>query len=203
MALPAAKPRYTIEEYLAKERDALDRHEYHDGEILAMSGGIVKHSRVGTNAIVALGAALRGKPCQPYGPDLRVSIQQSRRYVYPDVTVICGDPILDPKDDRGETIINPTVIVEVLSPSSERYDRTEKFDHYWQIPTLQEYVLISQTSARVESYVRRGAGPWLFNTFAGKDQVAQFASIEVNIPLAEIYSGVSFEPAPEIGEASA
>jgi Uma2 family endonuclease len=136
MGVPAERRRYTIQEYLQHEEKAIDRHEFHDGEILAMSGGTYGHSRINTQLIRSLGNKLEGKRCQPLDSNMRVRIPRRANYIYPDISVVCGQPQFDPDDPKKTTIINPKLIVEVLSESTEAYSRGAKFDLYQQIPAL-------------------------------------------------------------------
>lgn len=198
MTLPAEqrRRRFTIDEYLRRERDSVGKNEYDDGEILAMAGATRVHVLIATNVVVALGNRLRGKPCVPYTSDLRVRLPDRPRFVYPDVSVICGEPLADPDDAAGETYLNPRLIVEVLSPSTERYDRREKFDRYRRVESLREYVLVAQDAPRVEAYYRGPDGTWAFDVAAGIDAVAKLRSLKVDLPLAEVYANVSFPPPP-------
>ncbi len=195
MTVPVEKHRHTIEEYLRLEEKALDRHEFHDGEILAMSGGTYRHSRINTNTLVELATRLKGKPCHPLDSNMRVRIALLPRYVYPDINVVCGPPEFDPADSKQTTILNPRVVVEVLSDSTESYDRGAKFELYREIPSLQEYVLVSQREPLVETFLRQADGTWLFKAWKGAESSVALRSLEVSLPLAEIYSGVEFEPA--------
>ena len=128
MGLPAEKRKYTTQEYLEMEEKAVERHEFHDGEILMMSGGTLRHSRIVMNTGATLHALLKGKPCFALDSNMRVRISDRWHYVYPDISVVCGTPIFDPDDPKKTTIINPRVVIEVLSESTESYDRGGKFD---------------------------------------------------------------------------
>lgn len=199
MTMPATRRHFTVEQYLQHERDALEeRHEFRDGELVAMSGGTVIHSRIIVNCIRGIGNRLVGKSCDVYDSNLRVRITRGRLYSYPDATVICGGPIIDPDDRSGETVTNPQLVLEVLSPSTELYNRRTKFDRYRELESFREYVLISQESPRVETYFRRDDGSWTFDVAAGVDALARLRSIEIDVPLAELYAGVTFlSPADE------
>lgn len=188
--------RYTPVEYLRLEEEATERHEYDAGEILAMSGGTWEHSRITLNAGGALRDALRGKPCQPADSNIRVRMVERDKYVYPDVTVVCGPPEFDPEDTKRTTIVNPTVIVEVLSLSTETYDRGRKFEAYRTLASLKEYVLISQWEPLVETFYRNAEGLWAISTFRGMDAVVDLPSLAIKIPLREIYLNVVFQPRP-------
>lgn len=193
------KRRYTVSEYLAFERTAEVRHEYRNGEILAMAGGSYNHSLILANLIRELGNALKGKPCRALESNLRVKIPRTPLYTYPDATVICGDPQFDPSDTGMETIINPRALFEVISPTSEAYDRGEKFTRYRQLESLQEYVLVSQESPHVQVFVRQEGATWLFTAFSGLDAQARIGGLEIDIPLREIYASIQFPPEAPLG----
>lgn len=198
MTMPATRRRYTVEQYLQHERDALEeRHEFRDGELVAMSGGTVVHSQIIANCLGEMRNRLKGKPCRAYDSNLRVRIARGRLYSYPDVTVICGQPIIDPDDRAGETVTNPQLVLEVLSPSTELYNRRTKFDRYRELESFRQYVLVSQESPRVETFFRRDDGSWTFDVAAGVEAIARLRSIEADLPLAEVYAGVTFPPAEE------
>ena len=194
MGLPVEKPRYTVTDYLQLERSAQERHEYRDGEILLMAGGTADHSLILVNVIGELRNRLKGKPCRAYESNLRIRIPRTVLYTYPDISVICGPRQSDPTDPSGETMTNPRLIVEVLSPSTEAYDRGEKFDRYRKLDSLQEYVLVSQSTPRIETFLRQPEGNWLLTPISGITAVAKLRSIDVELPLAEVYAGVEFPP---------
>ncbi|MDQ2809137.1 MAG: Uma2 family endonuclease, partial [Chloroflexota bacterium] len=154
MAAPHLQQRYTPEEYLAYERQVEYKNEYIDGQIIAMSGASRAHALIAMNIAWVLVTQLRGQPCEVYGSDLRVKVRAHGMYTYPDVTVVCGEPQLE--DAHVDTLLNPTLIIEVLSPSTERYDRGAKFEYYRALPSLQEYLLIAQDQMLVEHFVRAG-----------------------------------------------
>jgi Uma2 family endonuclease len=193
MGLPATKRRYTIAEYLQLEEKAVDRHEFHDGEILAMSGGTYEHSVVSTNLTAMTHAALRGKTYRPLDSNMRVRIPNRLNYLYPDISVVCGKPMFDPADPMRTTIINPRVVIEVLSESTESYDRGAKFTLYQQIPSLSEYVLVSQIHPLIETFRRRPNGTWLFSSYEGLKAIAKLQVLKINLPLSEIYAGIEFK----------
>ncbi len=206
MSAAAQNTRYSILDYLTRERSALEKHEYRDGEILLMAGGTVSHSLTIANVNRALGNLLTGKPCNVFDSNLRVRVPRGILYTYPDVTVICGKPQIDPNDPFLETVTNPTVIVEVLSPSTEGYDRGEKFNRFRKLDSLDEYVLVSLTTPRVENFGRQPSEPaesndgasheriWLFTSIAGLAAHVKFRSLDIAVPLAEIYRGIEFPP---------
>ena len=197
MGLPFEKHRVTVEEYLRKEQASPNRHEYHDGEVLAMAGGSPEHSLIVSNFNRVLGNALVGKPCRVYDSNLKVGIAPTRRFVYPDISVICGAPQLDPRDTTGQTVTTPRMVVEVLSPSTEAYDRSGKFDQYRELDSFEEYILVSQDRASVETFFRQPDGTWLFTPYAGIDAVMKSRCLGVELRLADIYAGVEFSPMAE------
>jgi Uma2 family endonuclease len=196
MGLPAEKRRFTVEEYLRLEQDSPSRHEFDDGEILATAGGSYEHSLIITNVSAALHGALDGKPCRVLDSNLRVGVPPARKFVYPDVHVICGPPQFDPRDRTRQTVTNPRVVVEVLSPTTEAYDRGTKFDRYRELPSFEEYVLVAQDSASVQTFFRQPDGTWLFTPFAGIDAVVEIRCLGVDLRLAEVYAGVEFPEQP-------
>ncbi|MDB5331436.1 MAG: hypothetical protein JWP03_2587 [Phycisphaerales bacterium] len=199
MGLPAHQHRYTVEEYLRREAAAVDKHEFHEGEILAMSGGTYVHSAIASNITAALWPRLRKSGCRPLESNMRVRVPPTLRYVYPDLTVICGGPKFDPNDPNLTTILNPRVIIEVLSESTEAYDRGEKFTRYRGIESFEEYVLVSQVRPLVEVFTRQAAGTWLFSAYAGIEADAVIRTVQIQIPFSEIYADVSFPPPSDVG----
>ncbi|MGB7158574.1 MAG: Uma2 family endonuclease [Tepidisphaeraceae bacterium] len=195
MSLSAHSRAFTIEEYLRTERDSDDKHEYRDGEIVAMAGGTHEQALIATNCLREIGNALKGKPCRVYGSDLKVAIATRRRITYPDGSIICGSPEFHPAAGAMRDVVtNPRVLIEVLSPSTEQYDRTAKFDLYREMESFEEYVLVAQLFPRVESYRRFPDGSWHFEAFAGIEAAAQLGAVDVTVPLREIYAGVEFPP---------
>lgn len=180
----AALTRYTPEEYLALERNAAFRSEFIDGRIVAMTGAQRPHIVIVANLTREIGARLLDGPCEVYPTEMKVKITASGRYVYPDLCVSC-----DPRFEDGVTdvLLNPVLIVEVLSDSTESYDRGEKFFHYRQLDSLREYVLLSQKECRVERYVREGDF-WRFTALEDLDASLALTSLEVEIPLRRIYA---------------
>jgi len=175
---------YTYEEYRRFEDTNPARHEYVDGQILAMAGGTPAHARLQAAVLFALERRLEGRPCQPFASDLRVKVVATGVATYPDVTVVCGSVETDAEDPRAVT--NPTVIVEVLSDSTEAYDRGDKFEHYRQIPTLQAYVLVSDRERRIETRRRAPDGGWSEHV-AGRGQTAALEAIGTELAVDEIY----------------
>ncbi|MEN0050343.1 MAG: Uma2 family endonuclease [Bacteroidota bacterium] len=179
---------YSFEEYLAFERESDTKHEYHDGRIIAMAGGRPNHSQITNNTSRAVSAALDEMDCIVYGPDLKVRIEKANRVVYPDVMVVCGD--LEMYDDKVDVITNPSLIVEVLSSSTERYDRTGKFQLYRQLPSFKEYVLIATDFPTVETFYREQENYWYIGSAIGLESSIYLKSIDRNIQPADIYNKV-------------
>ena len=178
------------EEYLAIEREAEVRSEYFQGRMYLMAGGTAPHSLISGNLGWAARNALGGKRCLVYSSDLRVLVTASGLYTYPDLSMVCGDPIF--ADAAIDTLTNPTVIVEVVSKSTEAYDRGEKFALYRGVESLQEYVIVSQTRPRVERFSRQAEGNWLVSSVEGMDGVLRLDSVGCEIPLREIFHLVKF-----------
>jgi Uma2 family endonuclease len=187
----AANPRttYTVEEYLAFERQSDTKHEYFAGEIVAMAGASYEHSLIVMSTGVSLYNQLRGRPCATLPSDQRLRISPIGPLTYPDIMVVCGQPQFT--DERPDTVTNPTVIVEVLSPSTESDDRGRKFKHYRTIESLQEYVLIAQDEYRIEHYVRAENGWWRFTEAVGPGASIQLDSIGCTLALADVYERVT------------
>jgi Uma2 family endonuclease len=186
-----AQPRLTPEQYLEIERAAEFKSDYYDGHMYAMSGGSLRHAIAIAGLARALGNALSKRPCTVTTSDLRLRVGSGKLYTYPDVIVFCGEAKL--ADQHNDTLLNPTVIAEVLSPSTEAYDRGLKTAHYRTIESLQEYALAWQTEPRIEVYQRQSGGRWLLTEFMGLDAVCKFESLDCNVALADIYHNVSFD----------
>lgn len=189
----AAQPHrwITPEEYLEIERAAEFRHEYYAGQMFLMPGGTLRHAIIIANAAGELRSALKKRPCIVTNSDMRMRVAEDGLYTYPDVSVVWQEPKF--ADRRTDTLLNPALIVEVLSPSTESRDRGFKFAQYRKLESLTEYALISQDEARVEVFRRRENGEWALAEFVGMDAVARFESVEAAIPLAELYAKVRFE----------
>lgn len=182
--------RRTAADYLDFERQAPTRHEFVDGEIVEMAGGGLRHATICDNLLVAARARLAGTGCRPYSAALRVKIEATGNYAYPDLSIVCGELRLE--DDRQDTLLNPRLIVEVLSPTTERHDRGWKFRNYQLITTFEEYLLVSQDEPRVERFLRQGEVGWLMTQTVGLEQKVRFESVNGEMSLAEIYADVVF-----------
>ncbi len=187
------KPRLTPEQYLAIERKAEFKSEYYDGEMFAMAGASEPHNRVKDNLIIEIGYRLKGSGCHSYSSDMRVKVSRTGLYTYPDIVIVCGEPELE--DEAFDTLLNPQVVIEVLSDSTANYDRGKKYRHYKQIAAFQEYVLVSQDEPVVQRFVRQPDGSWNETTVEGLDGEFAFASVPVRVPLRDIYAGVAFPDA--------
>jgi Uma2 family endonuclease len=189
MSSVAIEHRYTAEEYLALERKAEYKNEYVNGHIIAMSGASRQHNIIAANISREISTQLRGRPCESYINDMRVRVSETGLYTYPDVVAVCGD--IRFADEQTDTLLNPTVIVEVLSSSTEAYDRGDKFAHYRRLESLQDYLLVSQETVRVEHYVRQGE-KWLLSEASALTDTVHLASIQCDLVLGDIYDKVQF-----------
>ena len=194
MGDPEAIYQLTEAAYLDLERKADFKSEFFDGEMFAMAGGSPAHSLIATNLGREFGNHLKGRPCVPYNSDLRLKVEHTGLYTYPDLSVICG-PLKFTEADK-DTVTNPTLLVEVLSDSTETYDRGAKFRNYVQIPTLREYLLVSQQEPRIEQFARQENGSWLWREVAGQNAMLELASLDIIIALAEVFANVPFTPVP-------
>ncbi|MHB2015926.1 MAG: Uma2 family endonuclease [Candidatus Xenobia bacterium] len=183
-----AEQRLTEEEYLAIERQAETKSEFFNGRMYAMSGVTEAHDLICTNVRSELRQQLKGRNCRVYSSDMKVRVNRTGLYTYPDASVLCGDAAF--LDDRHDVLLNPSTIVEVLSESTERYDRGDKFQHYQNVPTVREYVLIGQKHVRVELFTRQSEGKWLLTVLDKLSDVLVLESVQASIPLAEIYDKV-------------
>ena len=194
MGVPEPIHRLTEAEYLERERRAEFKSEFYDGEIFAMSGGTPPHSQIAANSIRALGNKLANRPCVVYTSDLRLKIEATGLLTYPDFSVICGP--LQFSENTDDTVVNPTLVGEVLSNSTEAYDRGKKFENYRQMPSLLEYLLVSQTEPRIEQFSRQKDGGWMLREAAGLEATLYLPALEVTLALSEVFSGVPFAPPP-------
>jgi Uma2 family endonuclease len=182
------KPQYTPQEYLAFERDSQERHEYFNGEIFAMSGASERHNLITGNVFASLHTQMRNKPCKVYASDMRVKVSPTGLYTYPDIVALCGEARFD--DEQQDTLLNPSVIIEVLSKSTEGYDRGEKFAHYRKIDSLIEYVLISQEQNRIEHYVRQPDNQWLMSEASQPQEELELPALQCTLLMSDVYDKV-------------
>ncbi len=182
----------TVQDYLEIERRSETKHEYVNGVVVAMVGAGANHGLIMLGAAGALRRQLRGRGCYVYPSDLRVNIEALNIYTYPDITVVCGVPQFG--GQQPDTLLNPTLLVEILSPSTERYDRAEKFARYRRIPSLREYVLIAQDMPMIEHYVRGDGGTWAWSAAERLEDTLALPTIGCTLALAEVYEQVTFPP---------
>jgi Uma2 family endonuclease len=182
------KPRYTPEEYLVIERDSQHKNEYCDGEIFAMGGAGERRNLIVTNMIRELSLQLKSRSCKVYSSDMRVKVSLSGLCTYLDIAALCGEARFD--DEQKDTLLNPTLIIEVLSKSTEAYDRGEKFEHYRKIESLTEYVLVSQEKRHIDHYVRQPDNQWLLSDASLQESIIEFSSIDCRLPMLEVYDKV-------------
>ena len=183
------QPQLTPEEYLALERQCEAKHEYYAGKIYAMAGASRKHVAIVTNISYVLVGQLKGRSCVVFASDLRVKVGKTGLYTYPDIVVVCGESHFD--DEHEDTLLNPTVIVEVLSESTEAYDRGQKFAHYRTLGSLSDYLLVTQDSARIEHFRRQPGNVWLFSEVTGLGDTVIVDSISCRLPLTDVYDKVN------------
>jgi Uma2 family endonuclease len=192
MGVAQPQKRYTPEEYYALEREAAYKSDFYDGEIFSMAGGTDEHSAICGNIIIAVGSRLRGSDCVIRESNLRLKIQATGLVTYPDAAVYCGQAQFAADDSTRQTRIDPTVIFEVLSKSTEGYDRGLKFESYRQIPSLKAYVLVSQVAAHVEVNEPSADGSWILRDVKGIETTLTVPGTNIKIPLAEIYDRITF-----------
>ncbi|MCA1614338.1 MAG: Uma2 family endonuclease [Acidobacteria bacterium] len=179
----------TPAQYLTVERGAEDKNEYIDGEVVAMTGASRKHNLIAVNVTSELRGQLKGRSCEAYASDMRVRVPSGRLYTYPDVVVVCGEPRFE--DDHLDTLLNPTLIVEVLSNSTELYDRGKKFGFYRTVESLSDYVLVAQDEHRIEHYAKQPDGRWLLAEYSSQEDVIELESIQCRLALGEVYDKVA------------
>lgn len=192
--------RATIREYLDAEEKSVERHEYRDGYIHQMQGGTYNHSRINANLVAGIHAKLRGSPCFVLESNMKLRIDRANKYCYPDAMIVCATPAFDANDPRQTTILNPRVIIEVLSDSTEAYDRGAKFRDYMLVDSLEEYVMVNTAVARVESLLRQPDNTWSFQHAVELESTFHLRSLKFELRLADLYDGITFPPPkPEAG----
>jgi Uma2 family endonuclease len=194
MGVAESVKRLTEAQYLDLERDLETKNEFFDGEMFAMSGGTPVHSQIATNLAREFGNKLKGQDCIPYNSDLRLKVEATGLLTYPDLSVVCGRLQFAPGTD--DTVVNPTLIIEVLSDPTEAYDRGKKFENYRQMPSLREYLLVSQKEPRIEQFARQENQQWLLREATGLKATLTLPPLEIQISLAEVFAGMEFVPAP-------
>ena len=192
------QPRLTPEQYLELDRASEFRHEYYNGRMYLMPGGTHPHAIVIANLSRELGLALKPRPCIVTASDVRVRVSREGLYTYPDIVVVCGTPRY--LDGHRDTVLNPVLLIEVLSPSTEAYDRGFKFAQYRMLESLQEYALVSQSEPRVEIFRRQASGEWLLSESAGMDAACRFDSVGCTVQVREVFDKVTFGEAEVASE---
>jgi len=188
--------RLTPAEYLAFERTQEYKSEYWAGQVFAMAGASERHNLIETNVISALHTQLRGRSCKVYPSNMRIKVPATGLYTYPDVTVMCGKAQFD--DMERDTLLNPTIIVEILSKSTEGYDRGKKFQNYRTLESLTEYILIAQDAVHIEHYIRQPDNQWLLSEAKDLSAVLDLPTIQCTLALGDVYDKVDFEPPPNL-----
>ncbi len=186
-AIAYGKQRYSIKEYLAMENAATEKHEYYQGEIFAMSGAKSQHNIVTSNLMISLGEKLKGKPCRPFGSDMRIHIPKNTLFTYPDISIVCGE--LESLDNDDMNFLNPTVIFEVASRSTRIYDRTAKFKLYRDIPSLKEYILVYPEDISVDAFFINANGNWELIEYKSTDETLEIKSVQIAVGIKEINDG--------------
>lgn len=186
--MQAIKTLISREDYLKLEEVSPEKHEFYQGQVFAMAGGTFQHARIGLNVTTELAVRLRGKPCQPMNSDMRITTPSGLN-TYPDASVYCGQPELT---DSNKTLLNPVLIVEVLSPSTRSYDRGDKFHHYRSIPSLSDYLLIDSETVLVEHYQRMGAYEWNLHEYRRLTDILNLDSIKELLTVSVFYEGVEW-----------
>ncbi len=175
-------------EYLEFEKAAGEKHEFFQGRVYAMAGASPRHNVIFSNLFREIGNRLKGQSCRPYGSDLRIHIPENTLFTYPDISIICGDII--PSNADGDTAIEPTVLIEILSPATRDYDRSQKFKLYRDIPALKEYILVDSEAVNVEVFKLNERLHWELYEYKRLDETLLIATVQVRIPLGEIYEGI-------------
>ena len=186
-AIAYGKQKISIDEYLEMENASSEKHEYYQGEIFAISGAKVPHNIIATNLVVALTIKLKGKSCRPFNSDQRIHVEANTLFTYPDISIICGDIITRNNDDYN--VLNPTVLIEVLSRSTKNYDGGEKFKLYRNIPTLREYVLVDSESIHIEIFRLNANNHWELEEYNKDAQTVLIQAINTPLSIEEIYEG--------------
>lgn len=190
-AVAVSKQKYTLEEYLELDKNSEEKYEYRNGEVFAMAGGSPSHTRISMDISFLLRQKLRGRNCEVFSSEMRIKVSVAMAYRYPDASVVCGEPIFE-KLSGQDMLVNPMLIVEVLSPSTAAYDLNDKFTEYQSIESFREYLIVSQDRPHVIQHIRQSKGRWLRIDIEGLDAEVVLDSINVTLPLSEIYERVVF-----------
>jgi Uma2 family endonuclease len=189
--LPEPSKTITREAYLSLERKAELKSEFVDGDVFAMAGASREHNLIAANIVRVLGNQMLDRPCNFYPSDMKVRIERMDAYTYPDIAIACDPEIFE--DDHRDVLMNPLAIMEILSESTEAYDRGRKFAHYQFIPSFIEYILISQLSPRVERFVRQNDGTWIYSIYGAMGEIVPVGSVNCELPVSEIYRKIGFK----------
>lgn len=202
MSLPQSETICTLAEYLTFEEASDEKHEYLAGRIYAMAGGSPTHNQICFNLSACIGSRIQGTDCRGYSSDQKIWIEAAELSTYADITIVCGEPRFH--EQHKTLLLNPRVIIEVLSPSTEGYDRGDKWAYYQQIPSLTDYLLVSQQRVQIEHFALERDGSWRYTKETDSNGEVILTSINCRIPLAQVYIGIEFPPArPPIRDASA
>ena len=177
-------------EYLAGEREAEIRHEYFAGEVFAMAGASREHNLIATNIVRLLGNQLLDKSCSVFASDMKVKVKKKEKYSYPDIVVVCEQE--EYEDEHNDVLLNPVVLIEILSDSTEAYDRGDKFSHYQGISSFTEYILVSQYTFKMERFSRQPNNSWLYTIYQSEEDILSVEALKCSLPLAEVYRKVQF-----------
>ena len=187
------KTAYSFDDYLGVEREAVDtKHEYVAGHVYAMTGASYHHNLIAANLVRRLGNQLDAGPCTVLSNDMRVRVEAADASTYPDVVALCDEPAFH--DERSDVLTNPILLIEVLSPSTEGYDRGGKFALYRALPSLRQYILVAQDRYSVDVFTRRDDNRWVLTAYSDPDDLIRFDAIACAVPMSEIYARVRFEP---------
>ncbi len=181
------KSRFTVEEYLEFEKKSLEKHEYFQGEIFSMAGADARHNVLFSNLFGELAHKLKGKPCKPFGSDLRIYVEQNALFTYPDISIICGEIVPSALDE--DTATQPTVLIEILSRSTRNYDQNGKFKLYREIPTLKEFILVDSQAIGIEAFRVNQHGHWELEEYKSREDIFRIPALSISIPVNEIYEG--------------
>lgn len=190
-AIPVSSRKYTLEEYLELDKNSEEKYEYFNGEVFAMAGGSPNHARLGFDIGTLFSQKLKGRNCEAFNSDMRVKVPAALPYRYPDLSVVCGKPVFEELNGQ-EMLVNPILIVEVLSPSTAAYDLKDKFTAYQSIDSFQEYLIVSQDRPHVIQHIRQSKGRWLRIDIEGLDAEVALEFVNVTLSLNEIYERVKF-----------
>lgn len=190
--IPVSKQKYTLEEYIELDKNSEEKYELFDGEVFAMAGGSSSHSRLSMNIGSLFNQKLKGRNYEAFNSDMRVKVPAALPYRYPDVSVVCGEPVFEELNGQ-EMLVNPVLIVEVLSPSTAAYDLKDKFSAYQSIDSFREYLIVSQDRPQVIQHIRQSKGRWLRIEVEGLDREVMLESVNLTLPLSEIYERVKFQ----------